>query len=312
MKISIICPLFKAEKYIDKLHESILMQEDIELIEVKYLLTDTGDGLENKIKVLDYASCDVVKVEEFSHSLTRENAAMNAKGEIIVFISQDIIIQDRKWLYKFVKPIVEGKCEAAYSRQVCDNESIEKYIRMKNYGEKSIIVSKKDISELGIMTFFFSDAASAIRSDIYKELNGYDKKDLLTNEDMYLAYKLINAGYRKIYNADAVVIHSHDYKYRELFKRYFDQGVFLKDNNYLLEFKVNDSAFNLVMFVAVQAIKDKNFKVLFNIIPNFAVRFIGNKFGQNYNKLSINKVKKFSSNKNYWNRYLKKLEEFER
>ena len=49
------------------------------------------------------------------------------------------------------------------------------------------------------MTFFFSDAASAIKTDVYKKLNGYDGKDLLTNEDMYLAYKLINNGYRISY-----------------------------------------------------------------------------------------------------------------
>lgn len=309
MSISIICPLYKAEKYIDSLHNSLLMQEDVEIIEIKYLLTDTGDGLQNKLDNLSKVSYEVIKPEEFSHSLTREKAAMNAKGEIIVFISQDIIIQDKKWLYKLIRPIQEGRCEAAYSKQVCDNESIEKYTRMKNYGDKSKIVSKDDINELGIMAFFFSDAASAIRTDIYKELNGYDRKDLLTNEDMYLAYKLINSGYRKMYNADAVVMHSHDYKYSQLFTRYFNQGVFLKDNNYLLEFKANDSALNLVKFVVVQAVKDKNFKALFNIIPNFTARFIGNKFGQNYKRLSEDKIKKYSSNEHYWNRKIKLMGE---
>lgn len=305
MKVSIICPLYKAESYIDNLHDSLLLQEKVEIVEVKYLLTETGDGLEKKIENLNKASVEIIEPHNFSHSLTREKAAMSAKGEIIVFISQDIIINDNKWLYKLINPIKEGKCEAAYSRQVCDNKSIEKYTRMKNYGEKSIIVTEKDINDLGIMAFFFSDAASAIKTEVYRELNGYDGKDLLTNEDMYFSYKLIKAGYRKMYNAEAEVIHSHDYKFGQLFKRYFDQGVFLKDNSYLLEYKANDSAVSLLIFVIKESLKDKNFKAFFNIIPNFAARFLGNKFGQKYNKLSIEKIKNYSSNKHYWNRKLK-------
>lgn len=92
------------------------------------------------------------------------------------------------------------------------------------------------------MTFFFSDAALAIKAEIYKQLNGYDNKDLLTNEDMYFSYKLIHNGYRIMYNAEAIVIHSHDYKFEQLFKRYFDQGVFLRQNDYLLNRERNNTS----------------------------------------------------------------------
>ena len=87
-----------------------------------------------------------------------------------------------------------------------------------------------------------------------------------------------------------------------MFKRYFDQGVFLKDNSYLLNYKANDSAIELLKFVVKESIKENNYKAFFNIIPNFGARFLGNKFGQNYEKLSVEKVKKYSSNSNYWDR----------
>ena len=155
------------------------------------------------------------------------------------------------------------------------------------------------------MTFFFSDAASAIKTDVYKKLNGYDGKDLLTNEDMYLAYKLINNGYRIMYNADAEVIHSHDYKFMQLFKRYFDQGAFLSDNAYLTQYGANGSALKLLKVVAVESLKDKNFKAFFNIIPNFAARFLGNQAGKRYKKMPIEKIKEYSGNVGYWNRIKK-------
>lgn len=310
MDITLICPLYKAEKYIDSLHKSIIMQKDVDLREIKYILTNTNDGLENKIN--SYESNDikvfveVIEAKDFSHSLTREKAALNSETDIAVFITQDIEIKDEYWLKKLVNPIIEGKCEAAFARQICDNYSIERYTRINNYTSKSRVVSKDDIKDLGIRTFFFSDAASAVNLKIYKELNGYDSKDLLTNEDMYYAYKLIQNNGRIMYNSEAEVIHSHDYKFKELFKRYFDQGVFLKDNSYLLKYNANGSALELLKTVFKGAIKDKNFKAIVNIIPNFAARYLGNKFGQNYNRFSIERVKKLSSNRFYWERNFNK------
>lgn len=302
MDVTVICPLYKAGKYIDNLHASLMMQKNVDLREVKYILTDTKDGLENKIKTLEKASLRMITLEEFSHSLVREKAAFESNTSVIVFITQDIIIADDNWLYKFIRPIFDNKCEAAFSRQICDNYSIERYTRIKNYPAESRIVSKADVDRLGIRTFFFSDAASAVSTKIFKELKGYDGKDLPTNEDMYFAYKLINAGYRIMYNSEAVVIHSHDYKFKELFKRYFDQGVFLKDNDYLIKYNANDSAKDLLLFIVKEAFKERNMKAISSMIPNFAARYLGNKFGQNYQKLSKERIKKFSASRAYWER----------
>ena len=305
MSVTVICPLYKSREYINSLHNSLLMQEDVDLKVVKYILTETGDGVDKIVREMDKAELTVISIDEFSHSLTRERAAMESNSDILVFITQDIIIKDKKWLSKLCKPIYEGKCEAAFSRQICDNQSIEKYTRVNNYPKESRIVSKDDVERLGIMTFFFSDAASAVKTDVYKKLNGYDGKDLLTNEDMYLAYKLINNGYRIMYNADAEVIHSHDYKFMQLFKRYFDQGAFLSDNAYLTQYGANGSALKLLKVVAVESLKDKNFKAFFNIIPNFAARFLGNQAGKRYKKMPIEKIKAYSGNVGYWNRIKK-------
>ena len=322
MDITVICPLYKAEKYIDNLQKSLLMQKNVDLKEIRYILTNTNDGLEKKI--IDYnnyslhdgkldevegdikdrvkVSLNIIEAKDFSHSLTREKAAFESKTDIVVFITQDIKIVDEYWLYKFIKPIEDGRCEAAFCRQICDNKSIERYTRINNYPEESRVVSLKDVDRLGIKTFFFSDAASAVNLQKYKELKGYDSKDLLTNEDMYFAYKLIKSGGRIMYNSEAEVIHSHDYKFKELFKRYFDQGVFLEDNNYLLRHNANGSAKELLKTVLKEAIKEKNYKVIMNMVPNFAARYLGNKFGQNYRKLPLDMVKKLSSSKFYWER----------
>ena len=101
-----------------------------------------------------------------------------------------------------------------------------------------------------------------------------------TNEDMYFAHKLIHAGYRIKYCADSEVYHSHDFTYKQLYKRYYDTGIFFKQNKYFLNYKSNESGIDLAKYVFKRAIQDKNFKVVFQVVPNFAVRFIAKLIGQ--------------------------------
>lgn len=300
MSISVICPLYKGEKYIKELDTSLKKQKNIELKEINYIVTKSnGDNTISYLKSIN-ATYELIEPENFSHSLTREKAAYKVNGDIIVFITQDIKILDDDFLYKLTNDIDKNICDASFAKQICDNKTIERYTRMSNYPDESRIVSKKDIKDLGIKTYFYSDAAAAIRKDTFIKLNGYDGKVLLTNEDMYISYKLINNGYKIKYCADAKVIHSHEYTYKALFKRYFDQGVFLKQHEYIENSGANSSAMQLVKFVVINSLKEKNFRAFFDIIPNFAVRFIANKLGHRYNKLSKEKVLKYTSNINYW------------
>ena len=279
MKIDIICPLYNAEKDIERLHGEILKQKDVEINDIKYILTDSKDNTEELLKKLkiEYTK---IKKEEFSHSLTREQAALSSKADIVVFTTQDIIIEREDWLYNLTKDISDGKVQACFSRQLCTNNTIEKYTREKNYPNKSRIVSKENIKELGLKTFFFSDAASAINQKIFEELNGYDGKILPTNEDMYIAYKLITKGYKIKYCADSEVIHSHTFTLKQLYKRYYDTGLFFGMNRFIDEYGTTKAGGGLAKYILKRAVQDKNIKVLLNFIPNMVVRYIGMKKGK--------------------------------
>ena len=279
MNVEIICPLYNAEKYIESLHQAILNQKKVEIFKINYILTECNDNTEkilrkNKIKYKK------IKKEDFSHSLTREKAAMKSRADILVFITQDIDIRDNLWLHKLIRKIENGKCEATFSRQVAKDNGLEKYTRELNYPEKSRIVSKKDINKLGLRTFFFSDAASAIKTSIFKELKGYDGKILPTNEDQYFAYKLITNGYKIGYCADSVVYHSHNFSLKQMYKRYYDTGVFFKQNSYLDQYGTNKTGGGMAVYVLKRAMQEFNIKVLIRFLPDMGLRFIGMKVGK--------------------------------
>ena len=278
MNISIICPLYNAEDYIEDLYLNIKKQKDVCITEIQFILTESNDSTEDKLKNL---MCNYKKIskQEFSHSLVRERAAFEAKGDILVFITQDIRIVDEYWLYNLTKDIVAGKCEAAFSRQIgYEDHKVEKYTREINYPIEKRIVSKTDIDRLGLMTFFFSDASSAISKEIFVKLNGYDNKNLPTNEDMYFAYKLIMNGYRIEYAADSKIIHSHDLSFKDTVKRYSDIGKFFEENKYLKEYSAGERGFTVLKYIIKRSIQDKKPLIIADAIINFGARFIGMKF----------------------------------
>lgn len=278
MTIDIICPLYNAENDIERLNKSILSQKGVNINKIRYILTECKDDSEKKLKELkiEYKK---IKKEEFSHGYTREQAVYESDADIVVFVTQDVIIKREDWLFNLTKDIQNGKVDACYSRQICTNNTIEKYTRESNYPEKSKIVSKEDINKLGLKTFFFSDASSAIKRETFIKLNGYDGKKLVINEDMYIAYKLITKGYKIKYCADSEVIHSHVFTLKQYYDRYKDTGKFFKENDYLNKYKVNQAGGSLAIYILRRAWQDKNWKVLIKFIPNMAVRFIGMKVG---------------------------------
>ena len=170
--VDIICPVYNGEDCILELDKSIKKQKNAKINSIKYILTESKDNTESLLKEnnIEYIK---IKKKEFSHSKTREMAAKKCTADIIVFITQDIIIGNEDWLYNLINPIASGECAASYSRQISKSKGIEKYTREKNYPENSYITSKENIKEKGLRTFFFSDASSAISNKVLKKLNYY-------------------------------------------------------------------------------------------------------------------------------------------
>lgn len=277
--VDIICPVYNGENCILELDKSIKKQENVKINSIKYAVTESEDNTE---KVLNDKNIDYIKIkkEEFSHSKTRETIAKTCNADIIVFITQDIIIEREDWLYNLTNPIANGECSASYSRQISKSKGIEKYTREKNYPEKSYITTKKDLEEKGLRTFFFSDASSAISNEVFKKLNYYDNKDLSISEDMYIAYKLIMNDYKIKYVADSVIIHSHNFKFKELYKRYYDTGIFFKENSYLDKFGTNKTGGGMAKYVLKRILQEKDFEAFLRFWPDMIARFVGMKMGK--------------------------------
>lgn len=283
IEIDIICPVYKEYHLLEPLYKSFYKQKNVIIKNIVFPLTIEGEELDKIkafIKEKKILSFDVLK-DEFSHSLTREKAMREyCTSNIVVMISQDIKLKDENVFYNLISSIVTGETVYNYARQICTNNSIERYIRQKNYPLESLIISREDISKLQLMAFFASDACSAYNREVFLALGGYGGYDVMMNEDQLYSKSILEAGYKKKYCADAVVEHSHKYTLKQLYKRYYDTGVFYKNIKMFDGYRMSNSGFKLAKYVLIQAIKHFNIPVLFRWGPDMAARYFGMRKGK--------------------------------
>ncbi|VDR25993.1 Predicted glycosyl hydrolase [Raoultella terrigena] len=172
---------------------------------------------------------------DFNHGGTRNQAVEKyiADYDVVIFLTQDAIPQEN-----FVKEIMsifsDDRIACAYGRQLphLDANPLAKHARSFSYPSKGYICGKENIPEMGLKTVFMSNSFSAYRLSIFKTLGGFPSNTILC-EDMFFTAKAVLAGYKVAYAAEAVVRHSHNYTPYEEFRRYFDIGVFHKNEPWI-------------------------------------------------------------------------------
>lgn len=282
--IDIVCPVYKGFHYLEPLYKSFLTQKKVNLKNVVFAITDSKDEEMEKIREFvkqnNIKNFEVTK-EDFSHSLTREKAIREyCESRCVVMLSQDVKLTNDEVFYNLVKDIDSGDTVYNFARQICTNKSIEKYIRKKNYPSESYYVTKDDVENLQLMAFFASDACSAYNRDVFISIGGYGGYDVMMGEDMLYSKIILDAGYKKKYCADAVVEHSHKYTLKQLYKRYYDTGIFHSKVKVFDSYKSTDSGVKLALYVLKEALKHFDLPVLFRWLPDMSARYLGMKKGE--------------------------------
>jgi rhamnosyltransferase len=297
--VSVIIPTHNAERYIHDLLTSLKGQS----VSCEIIVIDSSSS-DCTIKIADSfnVKTKIIIKRSFDHGGTRNLAVTKATGDIIIFLTQDAIPADRYFLEKLIKPLNNPGIAATYGRQIprTDAKPTEKFSRAFNYPDTPILKDRKSISELGIKTFFFSNVCSAIRKREFEELGGFTER-VIMNEDMLFAGKLIRNGYKIAYVPEAEVIHSHNYSWLQQFRRYFDIGVFLKNNSKDLDYAkpYNVGAKYLIEGV-IRLLKNRDYIWMPYVIGEAFSKYIGYKSGQNYSIIPNQMRRKLSMHSNYW------------
>lgn len=286
LEVDLFCPLYNSAKYLDGIINGIKYQKNIIVKNIVFSVTESSDNTLQMVKNLATSSNDFkikyfeVLKKDFSHSLTREKGMYDyCESNRVIFISDDVIMNDENLFYNLTRNLNEEIIHC-FARQITKSKGIEKYTREKNYPKDSYIVSKEDIDRLQIKAFYSSDACSSYYRPKFIEINGYDHKDMKVSEDMYYCRNALLHDYKIMYCADAIVLHSHNLKVKQVYKRYYDIGLFFKQNPEFKEYKATDSGLKLAFYILGQALKHFDIPVLIKWLPDMTARYLGKKKGE--------------------------------
>ncbi len=235
MTISVIIPTLNAGDNIEHLL-SRLSSQDMNPVETIIIDSSSNDNTVETAERLG-AKTIVIPRTSFNHGKTRNAAAAEAGGDILVFMTQDALPCNNALLRNLTAPLRSGEVAAAYGRHVArpDASPPEIFARQFNYPDSPITKSLDDIARYGIKTFFFSDVCSSVRKDAFLEA-GMFPEGIRANEDMLLAARLVVNGHKIAYVPGAMVVHSHSYSLFRLFIRYYNIGSSLRSNRWLLQY----------------------------------------------------------------------------
>lgn len=227
VEVSIIVLTKNGRSHLEHLLPSVVSQA--QRVSCEVLALDSG-SVDGTLELLSGFPVRIVQIppQDFHHARTRNFAARLAKGKILVLLSQDAIPASETWLESMINNFDDPQVGAVYGRQ-CPKpgSSLERRQALDAvYGEVRVVKDPAHRNRLGYRFYHFSDANAAIRRDVWEKTQF--PEDLKVFEDLGLAKRVLDSGWKIVYEPNAAVIHSHDHNTIGLLKRYFDIGYTLK------------------------------------------------------------------------------------
>ncbi len=194
--------------------------------EIEVVVVDSG-STDCSVAAASRRGARVIEIppEEFHHGATRNVGAESASGELLVFLSQDAEPVGRDWLATLIAPLDADGVAGVYGRQVARPDAVppESFFLDFVYGSEPRRHRLGPGSEPSMETTMFSNVNSAIQRRVWEEHPF--AADLIMSEDQDWSRRALEAGWSTVYEPRAVVRHSHPYRVRDAFKRFFDSGV---------------------------------------------------------------------------------------
>jgi rhamnosyltransferase len=223
--ISVVIPVLNGGTDLRRCLAAIAQQEISRPVEVVVVDSGSTDG---SVDAAHAAGATVVELPPggFTHGGARNAGCRAARGEVLVFTSQDAYADGPHWAASLVEPLAaDSSLAGAYGRQVPHEGASppEQYFLGFLYGDEPRVQRAATVGELSMATTLFSNVNAAIPRRMWEEFPFAE--DIIMSEDQEWSVRVLLAGRAVAYVPTAVVRHSHRYTIASAFRRFFDSGV---------------------------------------------------------------------------------------
>ncbi len=284
MNCGLIIPTLNAGAQFKKLLAQIAAQT----LPTKKLIVDS-ESTDDTIELAKNFGVEVIKIsrKNFNHGATRQLALeyllKKFSLDVIIFLTQDVLLHDDESFAKLVKIFeTEKSVGLSYGRQLPhENATAEaKFLRAFNYPPENQLRTFDDRKIFGIKTAFASNSFAAYKISALENVGGFPVHVPIC-EDMYVAAKMLMSGWKIFYAADAQVYHSHNYTAAQEFKRYVEIGKFHAQESWIREnFGSAEGAGKKFVLMKFAALAKKNPADCVGAIFRDAAKFFGYRIGR--------------------------------
>ncbi|MFI5207907.1 MAG: glycosyltransferase family 2 protein [Gemmatimonadales bacterium] len=220
-KVSAIIPTLNGARTLPLLLDGL--ERAGSCIPIEIIAIDSGSG-DATGELLRRAGATVLDLggRAFGHASARNRAAARARGDILLFLTQDVAPAGEEWISALVAAFDDGATAGAFGRQVPRGASPEEaFLVSANYGERPRTLTAAAVDSFGPGATLFSTAFGAMRRGAWER---HPLPDVVMSEDQAWARDVLRAGMTIRYVPEAAVYHGHRLSLIRAFRRNFDSG----------------------------------------------------------------------------------------
>ncbi len=299
--VGVIIPTCNASRFWDELTANLDKQG---LRKDQILIVDSAstDGTAQLAHAAGYRVVEIAR-SDFNHGGTRKAACCcMPSAEFLVFLTQDAIPADGTALATLCDTFEDPTVGAAYGRQIPRPEAtgIERHARLFNYPGRSELRTLDHRRTLGLKAAFLSNSFAAYRRTSLETVGGFPE-DVILAEDSVVAARMLAAGWRVAYVAEAAVFHSHAFTLAQEFGRYFDTGVHHAREAWLLQqFGGAGNEGRRFVLSEMRYLLKTARRELTPAMLRTALKWIAYQLGRREKHIPVTFKRKLSSSPNFW------------
>lgn len=261
IKISVVIPIKNGERHIDLVLKSVFSQNINAEFEV--IVIDSGSK-DKSLNIIKKYPVKLYQIEEgdFNHALTRNFGVSKAQGKYVVLMTQDAIPRNKRWMRELIGSLEpDGRIAGVYSRQLPRKDSssltkarVNRFFTSQGQRRESEVNRIEDFERLSPKDMYelcnFDNVSSCIRRSVWKT---FPFPETEFGEDIEWARRVLEAGYKIVYEPHSIVYHSHDYSVIDWYRR---NRINYNRLNSLFGVNGIDNLFKLLLYFSIYSIRD--------------------------------------------------------
>jgi glycosyltransferase involved in cell wall biosynthesis len=222
--LTVALPVLNGEPHLEETLRAVRRQRAP--VPVELLVADSGSEDRSVEIALGYGARVIdVPRGEFSHGGTRNLLMSEAAGSHVAFLTQDAMPAGEDWLMRLVAGFELAEDVALVYGPYLPRPDASHMVRREFeelFGD-AVRVDRLESAGADLRpgpVTFFTDANGCVLREAWERV---PFRTVRYAEDQLLAQDMLRAGYAKVYEPRAPVVHSHDYPPLAQFRRFFDE-----------------------------------------------------------------------------------------